>query len=347
MRRRTFLTRVGLVAVGTAAGSSFLVGCGPSNQGSSAPSAAGNLKNLVYVTPFQHILSHADVYVAQREGYFEEEGLFITPVGGTGTASSISQVAAGQGVFGKAAAIVSCPLIGDQGAEIVTVGQKDQVSQYSVASMPDNPLLAPEDWQGKTIGVISKGGATELQLDAMSVAVGLDPENVKKVVTGADVGSLEFLRKGDVDGFITFIGTETAFRQMDVDLHYLNTDDFAPLPGDSYFVKKSDAESNEEDIVGFLRACRKAWNFMAEPANVDEVLKAMSEFNEIEVSDEELAKAKVEAEVKLSTPKSGDFLSINLPAWESALELMRKSNIMEDKDRPVEDFVTTKFIDAV
>lgn len=349
MDRRKFLTNAGLL-VTTVVGTQFLVGCGSdtgTGTSASVDPAGKSLRNLVYMTPLGHIISHADVYVAAHQGYFAEEGLLITPVGGTGTASSISQVAAKQAMFGKGAAVITCPLIADQNTEIVTVGQKDQVSQYSVASLPDKPLTHPEQWQGKTIGVISKGGTTELQLDAMSVAAGLDPAKVKKVVTGADVGSLEFLKRGEVDGFITFIGSETSFRQMKIDLHYLNTDNFAPLPGDSYFVTKETAEKEAAAVTSFLRACRKAWEFMADPANADKVLEAMGALNEIEVSDRDVAKAKILGEVKVSTPKNGKFLSIDVAAWEGALELMRKSGIMKDKSRPVTDFVNTSFIDAV
>ena len=347
MDRRSFLLRGGLFAITTAAGGTFLMGCAPGGNQSSADSENANLNEIGFVTPFQHIISYADVYVAIQEGYFEEEGLRVNVIGGTGTASSISQIAAGQGVFGKAASVITAPLIADNGAEIITVAQGDQVSQYSVASAPDNPLTHPEQWQDKTIGVISKGGTTELLLDAMSVAAGLDPAKVRKVVTGGDVGSLEFLNRGEVDGFITFLGSESSFKQREIDLNYLNTDDFAPMPGDAYFVKKADADSQPEAIVGFLRACRKGFQFLADPANLDKVLSAVGEFNKVEVSDTDLAKIKVEAQAKLCKPQSGEFLAVDIPSWESALELMRKSGIVKDPNRPVGDFVTAEFVDRI
>lgn len=344
MDRRTFLTRTGLFAVTTVAGTKFLMGCAP---GGSSGTTAEGLTNLVFVTPFQHLLTYADVYVAIQEGYFEAEGLQVQPVGGTGTASSVSQVIAGQGTFGKAAAVVTCPMIADQGADIITVAVGDQVSQYSVASFPDKPLTHPQQWQGKTIGVISKGGATELLLDAMSVAVGLDPSNVKKVVTGSDVSSLEFLERGEVDGFITFIGSETALQKMGRELHYLNTDEFARMPGDSYFVKKSDLESKSEEIASFLRASRKGFEFLVDKKNEDKVISAMGAYNNTEVSDKELAKLKIDAFGKLSTPKSGTFLDIDMAAWESAVALMRKSGVIKDKSRPISDFVTTSVLEKL
>ncbi|MFC4852203.1 ABC transporter substrate-binding protein [Actinophytocola glycyrrhizae] len=349
MDRRSFLRNSGLFAITTAAGSTFLMACAPSTGNDSANQAAPDpdARDATFITPFQHIINYADVYVAIQEGYFAEESLRVDVVGGTGTASSVSQVTANQGLVGKAAAVITCPLIADTGTEIITVAQGDQRSQYSVASKPDNPLTHPEQWQGKTIGVISKGGSTELLLDAMSVAEGLDPTKVRKVVTGADVGSLEFLNRGEVDGFITYLGSETAFKQRDIELNYLNTDEFAKMPGDSYFVKTADVDAEAEAIVGFLRASRKAYHFLEKPENLDKVLSAVGEFNQVEVSDEELAQLKVEAQVTLCKPDSGDYLAVDMPAWESAVELMRKSGIMKDTTRPVEDFVTTKFVEQI
>ncbi|GAB3434688.1 ABC transporter substrate-binding protein [Actinophytocola sediminis] len=333
----------------TAVGSSFVMSCAPSSGNDDANNNPSDpsLRDLTFVTPFQHIMNYADVYVAIQEGYFEEEGLRIDPVGGSGTASSVSQVSAGQAFFGKAAAVNTCPLIADTNATIITVGQGDQKSQYSVASSPENPLTSPEQWQGKTIGVISKGGSTELLLDAMSVAEGLDPAKVRKVVTGADVGSLEFLKRGEVDGFITYLGSETAFKQRGIELNYLNTDEFAKMPGDSYFVTTKDMQQETEAIVGFLRASRKGFQFLEKPENLDKVLTAVGAYNEVEVSDEELAKLKVEAQPVLCKPASGDYLSIDLESWQSAVDLMRKSGIMKDTKKPIDAFVTTEFVDQI
>lgn len=349
MDRRSFLRSSGLFAVTTAAGSSFLMACAPStgNESQNAAQSDPSLKDATFITPFQHIINYADVYAAIQEGFFADEGLRVDVVGGSGTASSVSQVSADQGLVGKAAAVITAPLIADSGAAIITVAQCDQKSQYSVASKPDNPLTTPAQWQGKTIGVISKGGSTELLLDAMAVAEGLDPAGVRKVVTGADVGSLEFLNRGEVDGFITYLGSETAFKQRNIDLHYLNTDEFAKMPGDSYFVKTTDVEKEAEAIVGFLRASRKGYQFLEKPENLDKVLSAVAAFNKVEVQDEELAKLKVEAQPKLCKPSAGDYLTVDMPAWESAIELMRRSGIMKDRARPVEDFVTTEFVDQI
>ncbi len=343
MERRRFLAGVGYFSV-MAAGGSFVVGCAP---GSGSPAADPDLSGLTFITPFQHLISYADVYVAASQGYFADEGLSIEAVGGNGTATSVTQVTADQGQIGKAASVITCPLIADEGADIITIAQGDQRSQYSVASAPGSPLAHPSEWQGKTIGVISKGGTTELLLDAMSVAEGLDPTKVSKVVTGGDLSSLEFLRNGEVDGFITFLGSESVFRQMNEELHYLNTDDFAPMPGDAYFVKRAVLQEREDELVGFLRACRKAFEFMADPANTDAVLDAVGEFNEVEVDDRELAEIKLRAQVELCTPDSGRFLDIDPAAWESAVDLMRTAQIIRDQGVSLDDLVTTAVLDRL
>lgn len=351
--RRNFLRASGLILV-SAAGASILSGCAPdgSSGGPVGATANGGGDNaggteLTFMTPFQHIMAYADVYVAIQEGYFRDEGLRVNAVGGSGTATSVTQVVAGQAQLGKAAAVVTCPLIADENADLITVALGDQRSQYSVASSPDNPLTHPEQWQGKTIGVISQGGATELLLDAMSVAAGLDPNNVRKVVTGADVSSLEFLNRGEVDGFITYMGSETALRHMGVDLNYLSTDEFAPMPSDAYVVRRSDLDTHAESIAGFLRACRRGFHFMDDPANEDRVLSAVGEFNPSEVADKDLARRKLEAQLALCRPDSGDFLSMDMDAWESAIDLMREANIIKDTSKSASDFATTEILESL
>lgn len=361
--RRRFMKGAGLFTVTSLAGGSFLVGCSDDTAVAPAPAPAPtpgapaapapaprDLRNLVYVTPFQHILSHADVYVAMQEGYFAEEGLLITPIGGQGTATSVQQVAARQGIFGKGASVITMPLIADGTADLVTVAQKDQRGQYKVASDPSAPITRPEDLAGKTIGVISLGGTARLSLDAMMIAAGVPLDSVNRVVTGADAASLEFLRRGEVDGFFTFTGTETTFNLQGIELVYLPTSDYADLPEDSYFVTKRSAETEGEAIVSFLRGCRRAWEYMADPSNIAGVLSATGVWNPTEVENEERAAAIVAAEVVLATSDdpTKQFLDIDLPAWESGVELCKALELIaEDVDLPLSDYVTTEFIDQV
>lgn len=354
MDRRNFLKTAGLFSVATAGGV-FLVGCstGEENQaGGATPGTdttpdASPVASAVFMTPFQHIMNYGDAYVAMNEGYFEDEGLRVEAVGGSGTATSVQQVVAGQAQYGKAAAVVTGPLIADEGADIITIARGDQKSQYSVASLPETPLLHPKDWQGKTIGVISLGGATELLLDAMSVAAGLDPANVNKVVTGADVSSLEFLNNGEVDGFITYVGSEVAIKNLGIELHYLNTDEFAPMPGDSYIVARSALAEHKEEMAAFLRACRRAFKFMEDPNNAEKVYEAVGVYNPTEVEDKDLAKMKLEAYMDLSKPANGDYLDMDMADWQIALDLMVKSGIIESANPSVEDFATTEVLDLI
>lgn len=362
--RRKFLRSAGLFSVSTAAGGAFLIGCASEDDAPAAAPAApttptetpqeapapANLRNLVYVTPYQQILSHSDVYVALQEGYFADEGLLITPIGGQGTATSVQQVAARQGIFGKGASIITMPIVAAGTADLITVAQKDQRGQYKVASDPSAAINTPQDLVGKKIGVISMGGSARLSLDAMMIAAGVPLDSVERLVTGADAASLEFLRRGEVDGFFTFTGTETTFNLQGIDLVYLPTSDYAKLPEDSYFVTKEVAATESDAIVGFLRACRRAWEFMADDNNMDKVFSAMAVWNPTEVEDEERAAAIIQAEVKLATSDdpSLDFLDVDLPAWEAAIPLLKALELIPaDSTLGVSDYVTTEFIDQV
>jgi NitT/TauT family transport system substrate-binding protein len=348
MDRRTFLKQSGLFVVTTLSGSSFLVGCGTPQPAAPSVNRPTSLRNEIYLTPFQHIIAHIDVYVAMEKGWFEEQGLLIKPVGGTGTAASVSQVAAKQALYGKAASIITVPQIADQNVPLLSVGQVDQRSQYSVASLPERPLKHPRDWQGKSIGVISRGGTTELLLDAMSIMTGLDPNNVNKKVTGADAGSYEFLRRGEVDGFITFSGSETAFRVMGINLHYLNTDEFARVPGDAYIVLRETAEKDGQAVLGFLRAVKRAYEWLQDKNNHDEAIRIMGKWNPVEVEDRKLALAKIEAQVKLATPDpGGKLLRADPQAWEDGVRVMARAGIIKHQNLKATDCYTNRFVDQL
>ena len=180
----------------------------------------------------------------------------------------------------------------------------------------------------------------------MSVAAGLDPTKVGKVVTGADVGSLEFLNRGEVDGFITYLGSETAFKQRKIELYYLNTDEFAKMPGDSYFVKKTDVENQAEVITGFLGASRRGYQFLEREEPRQGALRGRG-VQQGRGAATRSSPAQGQGRGDVSSPKAGGYLTIDMPAWEAGLELMRKAGIVKDTARPVGDFVTTEFVDAI
>ncbi|MGH3389433.1 MAG: ABC transporter substrate-binding protein, partial [Actinomadura sp.] len=88
------------------------------------------------------------------------------------------------------------------GAPLVNIGMQWRKSPLGFVSSPDNALREPADWRGKTMGIPSKGGTSELTFDLMLASAGVPLDSVKRQVTGFSVGTYDLIEKGRVDGFV-------------------------------------------------------------------------------------------------------------------------------------------------
>lgn len=303
-----------------------------------------------YMAPSRLTLFQSYLLIAEAKDYFKNEGLSIKIQPGTNTVVAVQQVAAGAAAFGMAAPISTCAPIADQKAPIISIGQIGYRNFWELASLPGKPLKHPKDWQGKTIGIISVGGAADLQFDAMSMAVGLDPKNVKKVVTGLGPSGLAFLQRGDVDGFFVFYESKLALQQQGVDLHYLPADDYAPLPADALITSRpfADDPANEQVIVKFLRACRKGVEYMQDEKNYDEIIGMFKKYNPIEGEQVEKGK-RVLTLLKhyMKPPGNLPRLKMSDEDWAKAVALLEKSDVIKTKGLGAKHYYTNKFIDKV
>ncbi len=331
-----------------AGGLSFALRAG----GASLPLAIGSpvwaqgLRKERWMAPSRITLLQAYIFVAAEEGMFRDEGLDIEIQDSSGTATSITQVAAGTVAFGQSAPITTAPAIADRGLNVITIGQMAYNGFFEIASLPGKPLRHPKDWQGKTIGVMSVGGSTDYLLDAMSISQGLDPKNVKKVVTGLGATGMAFLQRGEIDGFFVFYETKVGLNMQGAKLEYLHADTFAKLPGDALIVSTSlaDNPANEKMLVSYLRACRRAVAFLTNPANEDKVLKHLTKYNPQEGQQTPKNREIMKLIRGYMTP-SPDAKSIEMSVadWTAGLKMMREIGMIKNTAVPDSRFYTNKF----
>jgi NitT/TauT family transport system substrate-binding protein len=308
--------------------------------------AAQGLRKERWVAPSRVTLLQSYIYMAIEKGFFREEGLDIELQPSSGTATSLTQVAAGASMFGQAAAVTTCPPIADENATVITIGQLAYKGFFELASLPNKPLKHPRDWQGKTIGVMSVGGTTDRLLDAMSVMTGLDPKNVKKVVTGLGPSGVAFLQRGEVDGFWVFYESRVALEMQGVQLEYLSGDSFAQLPGDSMIVSSAAAQNpaNEKTIVGFLRGARRGVTYALDPRNEAETIKLLEKYNPVEGREVEKGKRVLALVRHYLAPPAGVALPLcDEKQWNEGIDLMEKIGLIKNSGLPRERYFTNRF----
>lgn len=347
MRRRNLLRKATAYAGGGIAGGvalSFGGDCFVERAAAQAPRRE-RWMSPSSITPLQ-----CYVVIAKEKGWFEAEGLDITIQPTPGTASAVTQVAAGQAMFSQSAAITTVPAIANQGAEVVTIGQVIYRSVFELASPAGKPMAHPRDWQGKTIGIMSVGGSTDLLLDAMTVAAGLDPKNVKKVVTGLAAGAYAFLDRGQVDAFWAFYPVRIALEGQGVRLNYLNSDDFAPIPPDNIIVSRSAlaAEADRRAVIGYLRACARAMRHLLDPANHDEVTTMLGKYNPVEAQDRAAARQKFAFVAQLAQrPPGVEFMHCDDASWTKGVELMKSIGLLKADAPPPSRYYTNDLVKQI
>lgn len=340
MKRRDFL-RSGTVFLGGAFGASAALSLGGNCFIGHA--MAQSKRKEKWISPSSITPLQCYVLIAKEKGYFDAEGLDITIQPTPGTASAITQVASGQALFSQGAAITTVPAIANQNAEVITIGQVIYKSVFEVASPKGKPLSSPKDWVGKTIGIMSVGGSTDQLVDAMMVASGVDPKSVKKAVTGLSAGAYAFLERGQVDAFLSFYSMRIALDAQNVQLSYVNTDDFAPIPPDSVLLAKSAlaTEADRKASAAYMRACAKGMQYLLDKKNYAEIAEYLAKYNPVEAQDKEVAFKKFEVVADLAKrPPGVPFMHCDDKAWATGVELMAKIGMIKPNAKPLGEYYT-------
>lgn len=148
-------------------------------------------KNLFYYLPLT---------IAERLGYFKEEGLDVEIVDFAGGAKALQAVVGGSAdvVSGAYEHTINLQAKGQQYQEFVLQGRAPQiVLVVSNKTMPNFKSIA--DLKGKKIGVTAPGSSTNMMANFVLAKSGLKPSDVSFIGVGASAGAVAAMRSGQID----------------------------------------------------------------------------------------------------------------------------------------------------
>ncbi|MGI3170736.1 ABC transporter substrate-binding protein [Pseudooceanicola sp. C21-150M6] len=99
-----------------------------------------------------HSAQFAGSYIAQSRGFWSEAGLDVSLLQGGPNAPVEPPVVSGTALIGISAADYTAAAV-EQGAPFRILGVAMQKNPFVIASLPDNPVNAPGDLEGKRIGM--------------------------------------------------------------------------------------------------------------------------------------------------------------------------------------------------
>ena len=317
-----------------------LVGC--SNKSVSDPTAEqeenSDLEKVTVVLDWTPNTNHTGLYVAQENGYFEEQGLDVEIIM-PGEAGADQLVAAGKAEFGVGyqEGVTEARV---QDVPIVSIGAVIQHNTSGFASMADKNITSPKDFEGKTYG----GWGAPLEHAVLASLMLAD---------GADVNELDIINIGDTDFFTAtkrdidfawifyaWTGIEAELRGEEINMIYLTDysdklDYYTPV----LTTNEKMIEENPDIVKSFMAAASNGYAYSIEHPDdaADILIQAVPDL------DPELVKKSQEwlaSKYQDDAPRWGEQ---KLEIWENYADWMFEKGLLE-KELDVTKAFTNEFL---
>lgn len=299
---------------------------------------------LVMMTPFGFIPDFIEMMNAISGGHYAAQNIDAKLLGGQGTAQPIQQLITGQADFIRASGIDVMRAVATTKVPLVSIATIYQGSTFHMISLKDKPISKAEDLKGKTVGIVSVGGTTEVFLDLILAKGGVKKDEVKREVTGNSPGAVQIMKQGRVDCFIASIQVVVALQRMNEPVEVWSTDRYAPMPGQCYVTTKQIVESKGDLLTRAMKAMRaSAEEILTKPLKpIFERAAKDFEIPGIRNIDNLVEVEKVTSE-KLWLSEGRENLLRNVPKlWKSGVDALRENHIAT-LDSP-EALYTNKFL---
>jgi len=331
--RRTFMKASAGIAAAMAIGSPAVV-------------RAQALEAITIITPFGFIGSFIEMMNAKAGGHFAKQGLDVTIIGGQGQAQANQQLVASDIVFSRSSALDQMRAIAAANAPLVSFATLYQASTFHMISLKQKPIASAEDLKGKTVGIVSIGGTTDILLEMILHKAGLKRDDLKVEVTGNSPGALQLVKQGRIDGFMASMTAIYPLQVANEPIELWSTDRYAPAPSQCYLTTRQMIEKRPETLLKVTKAMK---------ASVEEILQGdmvaifqraakMYDIPGMQGIETVAKVAKLES-TKLWLSEGQENLMRNVPAlWQSGADAMREAGLADIKD--VKAIYTNRFVDA-
>jgi NitT/TauT family transport system substrate-binding protein len=281
-----------------------------------------------YLTPYGYLMAFVDTMYPDTAGIFGKHGLDVTIEGGKGSAMSVQQVSAGNVLISRTGGTDLIKAYAKD-PSLVAVGDCFPKDLFFVISHGDRAVLKPADMAGKTIGLVSVGGATENILDMMLAKDGVPAAEVKRETVGNAPAAFEFVKAGRIAAYIATADTVSALKLDKQPVAAWSCDDVAPSPGQVYITSKKRLEQHRPAIAKFLAAVDDGLGqmlAMADPAPI--LTSVLSKYDVFEAKRPDKGVGVLRLSLDGYRPAHERRLKPDPATFETAYDLMVKAKII-------------------
>ncbi|HEY0339125.1 MAG TPA: ABC transporter substrate-binding protein [Burkholderiales bacterium] len=157
-------------------------------------------KRITVAVGGKSLLYYLPLTIAERKGYFKNEGLDVEIVDFPGGAKALQAMVGGSAdvvsgayehtinMHAKGQPIVGIALQGRYNGIVVGIS-KAKAAQYK----------SPADLKGMKVGVTAPGSSTHMAVQNLAVKAGLKPDDFSAILVGASAGAVAAMKRGNID----------------------------------------------------------------------------------------------------------------------------------------------------
>jgi NitT/TauT family transport system substrate-binding protein len=225
------------------------------------PAASGALQKIVWVSPRGSLEVEDDfnLWVADKLGYFKDQGLQVELQPGPLEALAVTKlVAGGQADVGYPSPGVFLASV-DAGMPLVQPWDMMLGQTFNFAVKPDSPIKTVKDLAGKSIALGSEGW--KVIVDPILVEAGVDPKTVTYLNAGNQWAQAVSL--GKADAALSWRGLTSQWGAQGLNYRYLIGTDFSKDPSNGYVIRAADLKdpAKKDMWERFFRANAMAFEF--------------------------------------------------------------------------------------
>lgn len=269
-------------------------------------------RSITFMAGFrpQANLPFVAVYVADAQGYFEDEGLAVDIQHSSGQDEHLKLLLDGDIEFttGTAAQAIRRR---EEDLPLRAIALFGQRGDQGYVARADSGIVGPADFAGHTVGF--KAGVVPAELVAMLASVGLTTNDVELVAVGFDP---RLFIEGGVDVYPVFLNNEPdTIRRTGLEVNVIDPTDYGvPTLGLTYLANAATVDDDPELVERFLRATMRATAWIAEhPDEAVEITLRYAEGADAEhqkyLLETDLAAAQREDGIGRSTPEQWQALA--------------------------------------
>jgi NitT/TauT family transport system substrate-binding protein len=325
----------------------LIAGCGGDDEGGGGGGGAEVTKIQIASAPNVFL---APLYVAEDEGYFEQEGVDAEIVEIEAGTDSVAALVSGNAQIADVGFddLIELKEEGEEGlimthnilnrVTLTLVMDKDKAAELGVSrDMPLEQRYAA--LKGLRLGITSPGAPTDKYMRYYLRQAGLSPERDAEIIpTGGGSSLLAALESDQIDAFqlsppTPYIAEKNGFGTVLIDGPAGDVQEFSDFLYTAFAANKEWAEENPEAAAGFSRALKKAMTKIEQ----DPDAAAEQILDHLGTDDIEVTKRTLNALLPAMS-KDGCFEAESV---KTALDTMLQTKIIESEGDPAENVFWT------